>query len=149
MVKTVTKARRKIIFGLAAVLVVVATSWLVGSRRSVAEFEARWESVKIGMSKADVEALLGTPQNVYPVQAVQSDSDLGTVVMGIIFESYVERWAYGRRRSLTLLREFPFVCPALDGFMMPEDEDYVLYFSPTGEVIKKVHPYHSKKSGSP
>jgi hypothetical protein len=98
------------------------------------------------MSKAEVEALLGTPASVYPAQTIQSDSILGGLVGNLIFDSYLERWAYGRRRGLTFERGFPFVRLALDGFLVPEDEDYVLYFSPIGKVVKNVHPYRNRKN---
>ena len=125
----------------AAVLAVLGVAWLIGAIAHW-RFERHWAQVKPGMSKAEVQALLGTPADDYPAGAPQSGSILGNILGDMILDSFSEKWAYGRRRLIAFQPQFPFVGLAFDGLLMPEDEDYVVYFSAQGKVLKKAHPYH-------
>ena len=142
----VTRARRKVIVLLSGAVVLLAGVWFGLSCLSAVGFENRWTAVQVGMSKAEVEEILGSPVNVYPAQMIQSNSIIERLVGNVVFDSYLEKWAYGRRRSLRFEAEFPYVGIALDGFLAPEPEDYVLYFSSRAEVAKKVHPYRNRKN---
>jgi|GEM_PF-4212927 len=135
--------KKPIIFTLfAAVIVGVAlTAWQVFQP----SFDDRWENVPTGMSKDQVEDILGNPNQIYPAGGVQSDSLVGTIVATWLLDSFHERWAYGHRRHLESSPTFPYVAVAMDGFMIPEDDDYVVYFSIDGKVIKKSRPSRSKE----
>ncbi len=94
--------------------------------------ETRWAQVQVGMSRDEVEALLGSPANVYAAGVPQSNSVVGSLLVAGMLDSLWEKWAYGRRRLFAFQPKFPFVGLALDGFLLPEPNDYVVYFSAEG-----------------
>lgn len=98
------------------------------------------------MSKDEVRRILGAPNAIYPADSFKSDSVLGTIVANVLFGSTHERWAYGRRRLLAIEPTFPFVGPALDGFLEPKDEDHVIYFSNDGSVLRTKSPAPDRQS---
>ena len=125
--------------GVVLALIALGVAFVGISRHRFAE---RWQLVQMGMSRGQVESLLGTPANIYPsAQSAESDSILGSIFLSYVLDLWYEKWAYGRRRLLATCPQFPFVGPALDGFLKPEDDDYVVYFSAHGKVVKKVQPY--------
>jgi hypothetical protein len=135
--------RRLLLAATGAVLVLLALS--VGLPALCRHcLEREWAQVRLGMSKSEVESVLGTPANVYCAASLQTGSFVESLVTGWLFDSFLEKWAYGRRGLFEIQRAFPFISPAFDGFLAPEDDDYVLYFSAEGRVVKKVHPYRAR-----
>jgi hypothetical protein len=61
--------------------------------------------------------------------------------MNLLFDYVQEKWAYGRRSLIVVQRSFPFIDLALDGLLVPEDADHVVYFSNDGRVLKTRYPY--------
>ncbi len=131
---TVKKARWKIVLYVASAVALLTVGYYGLSRYLEARFEKRWQSVQVGMSKEEVRAILGGPQNSYgPGQ--------GGFIANLLFDTRLEKWAYGHRREFTFQKEFPFVTLALEALLFPKPDDHVLYFSRDAKVVKKVYPY--------
>ena len=114
---------------LVATLALAFERWRYGR----ASFEDCWNRVQVGMSKAEVEALLGEPNSVY--------GPGNSLLLNWLFDDTLEKWAYGHRRSLTTQASFPYIGVPLDGLLNPEAQDHVVYFSKDGMVVKTVYPY--------
>lgn len=104
-----------------------------------------WDSITIGMSQEAVKELLGSPDIIYVRQDVDAKDKVGTIVDIIFLDSALEKWAYGRRWLFEFHAQFPFVKRVREGLLKPEPDDHVIYFSPSGRVVKKVYPYGSAK----
>lgn len=127
------------------IVTVLAFQWIVRQHEGVS-LKDRWANIHVGMSKEEVRCVLGSPDNIYPVGSVQSNSLVGTVFLNFMFDRFLEKWAYGNRSMIDFQYQFPYLCPAWDGFMEPEANDYVIYFSNDGKVVKKKYPYRAKES---
>lgn len=130
----------------AVVLIYAMIPWNADGR-----FERRWESIQVGMTSAEVRKLLGSPDEIYPSGQVQSNSLLGNLLATWLFDSYLERWAYGSR---SLADRFPILSDTgfwdsedgIESWFAPKDEDYVIYFLANGKVFRKNHPYKKRLS---
>ena len=116
-------------------------SWLLHYGSAEDGFEERWHAVRLGMTSVEIESLLGRPSNIYPAGGVTSDSISGVLIGNLLFDSYYEKWAFGKRRVFNVAPTFPYCMPSMDGMILPERDDYVLYFDTNGNVVKKSHPY--------
>lgn len=134
-------SRRTLILAALGVAVLVVLMVLGGRWFSSRRFHKQWSLVRAGMSKREVESLLGTPDSIYPVTQFRLTSPVDSLLEKVILDAFHEKWAYGRRRSIVLQKGFPYVGLAHDGLLAPEDGDYVVYFSGEGTVLKKRHPY--------
>jgi hypothetical protein len=109
-------------------------------------FDAAWQKVRPDMSQEEVRQLLGEPDNIYGAGTpAPSNSVVGNFVASLFFDFGHEKWAYGRRRLVAI--EPGYVGPAFDGLLVPEDGDYVIYFSQGGSVISKKYPYSGPPLG--
>jgi hypothetical protein len=61
--------------------------------------QTRWAPVQVGMSEHEVRLLCGAPATDYPAQMAQSDSLVGSLIGTYMFDSFQEKWAYGRWRD--------------------------------------------------
>jgi len=143
MARTKNGRRRLLTIALLLLATVVGGTYCI---REIwwAQFQENWEKVKEGMSKTQVQDLLGSPEEIYSSGAVQSNSLLDGLLVNSLLDSILERWAYGQRRLVTTSSAFPYVELVFDGVWGPEDDDYVIYFSPAGKVVRKVYPYRSR-----
>jgi hypothetical protein len=103
-------------------------------------FDAAWARIHTGMSKDEVRQLLGEPDTIYAA-GTPSNSLIETVFTNFLFDSTFEKWAYGRRRLIAVAPTFPYIGPALDGFIAPEVDDHVIYFTGGGTVLSREYPY--------
>ena len=133
--------RRKSTLIMLALAAAALGSFLVGSWLAEHSFDKCWSEVHPGMTKAEVKALLGPPQSVYQSAATKPGSLSSTLAAILVFDGLFEKWAYGERRLFVWQQQFPFVAAPLDGFMTPEDDDYVVFFSLDGKVAAQRHPY--------
>ena len=134
--------RRLLVAGIGAVLALLALG-LVLRRIPAHRLEKNWLLVKPGMSKAEVELLLGTPACIYSAGHVESDSFLGSLALTFVFDTFQEKWAYGDRPFLSATSEFPYVGPSGRGWLAPDEDDHVVYFTAEGVVTKKAYPYRT------
>jgi hypothetical protein len=116
---------------------------------SEGRIERRWARVQVGMSADEVRNLLGSPDDVYLAAQGQSGSIVGDLLGMWLFDSYLEKWAYGRRTladRAPILSEIDFFRSEVDtgSMLAPKDNDYVIYFSADGKVVRKVHPYKQR-----
>ena len=136
--------RRKGILVVLALLAGLFIAWSASTWYRDRRLADGWSKIRTGMSKTEVELLLGSPQNVYFAHQVQSDSLIETLVENWLRDSFREKWAYGRRRKWGFQPQFPYLALTLEGFMGPEGDDYVIYFSAGGKVVKKTYPYRTR-----
>jgi len=137
--------RRHLLLAISTAVALILTVFAVALFRQRG-FEDRWAKVHSGMSKDEVRQVLGEPDQIYPVEKLQTDSVVETFFFNILFETSQERWAYGRRRLLARQPTFPYFGRTFDGLFAPEDDDHVIYFFNDGSVSKKRFPY--RDSGS-
>jgi hypothetical protein len=129
--RMVLPSKRPILITLIAVgLLIGAVAWHRGST-----FEDRWAKVRNGMFKEQVREILGEPDQTYAAE--------GGLIGSWILDTSYEKWAYGRRRMITLQPTFPYFDLPWDGFMAPENADHVVYFSKSSDVVKKRFPYRA------
>jgi hypothetical protein len=133
--------RKRYLF--AALITALALSLLIYSAAGYRQrtFDAAWGRIHTGMSKAEVQSLLGEPDTIYAAGSTRSNSLIETVFTNFLFDSTFEKWAYGRRRLIAVAPTFPYIGPAPDGFIAPEDDDHVIYFTAGGTVLSKEYPY--------
>ena len=134
----------KIAVVVCGLILAVLVVWRVRERQEAMLLKDRWANVHVGMSKGEVKSLLGEPDDIYSAGSGQSNSLFGTMFDNWLFDSFLEKWAYGNRRTFDFQRQFPYIVFAMDGLMTPEANDYVIYFSKDGKVVKKKYPYKAK-----
>jgi hypothetical protein len=129
-----TKYKPYLAFVVLFVLVVTLslTFVYIDRERRQRAFEQHWSAVRLGMSQDVVRELLGEPDSLYPAGIAKGNSFVDTLIGNLIFDSMREKWAYGERRLLAL---------GFDAFLLPQNDDRVVYFSSDGKVVKKLYPY--------
>ena len=130
--------RRLLLAVVVAVPALLALGFGLGPNRRL---EKNWPMIQPGMSKVEVESLLGAPVTIYPAQWLKSNSILESLLVTAIFDTSKEKWAYGDRSFLTMQPEFPYVGPDGRGWLTPDEADHVVYFSADGVVTRKAYPY--------
>ena len=113
----------------------------------VPRFERNWHQVKVGMSKEQVEFILGEPTVKHgPAKVtIKSDGDSEPTIAAAaglgfaIFGTGDECWEYFalEQRELTEEEKGREIVKALFG---PRDESYVVYFASAGKVKKMRSP---------
>lgn len=136
--------KRPVFFTLLMLTVLLFAVRAIASMRDL-RFEDRWTQVEVGMTKDDVQGLLGEPVQVYPAKKIDASSGKDGLMLALLFNVDHEEWAYGERRQLAAQPTFPFVTLASDGFLQPEHDDHVLIFSDDGRVIEKRYPYRARE----
>lgn len=101
------------------------------------------------MSREEVRRLIGAPDSEYG-SALKQPTITSALFVSFVIDARYERWAYGHRRLLKTNSEFPWIVLALDGLLGPENDDYVVYFSDDGLLMRTAHPNRTpKSSGTP
>lgn len=102
-------------------------------------FEAGWSKVSVGMSRTEVVALLGKPLAVFQATPPQPATLDNWIIVAWLSHD-LEEWAYGRRRLVAFEPTFPYVSLAFDRLFGPTPDDWVIYFSKDGRVVKRERP---------
>lgn len=129
-----------------SILIMAGLIALAGCSK-VPRFERNWHQVKAGMSKEQVEFILGEPTVKHgPAKVkIESDGDSEPSVAAVaglgfaIFGTPDECWEYFAReqRRLTEEEKGRELMGALFG---PRDDSYVVYFASAGKVKKMSSP---------
>ena len=92
-----------------------------------AKYEKNWPQIKTGMTKNEVEQILGKPDSI--ISEYKHDEEQNVIALAIantIFDGWFEKWCYGKSSILTTYLVIPFG---------PPGNIYVVYFDKNGEVV--------------
>ena len=135
-----TKTAKRTVVLAIVLLGALGLRWL-----SLPSFAEQWQRVEVGMSREEVQDLVGHPYLVeHPVAPGPSDSLALSVMATLVFDRNLEMLVYGDCRVLAPAATFPYVKLAPDLFSpFPQDTDYVVYFGQDGRVVRKRQPDES------